>query len=109
MSNIDLSQMVSAEEVSATALAVHAERVKSECSRRIHAVAAQHTQMNLTGAAAAGALDAAQMAAYAEAVTWIAGMRAACAVLATDRAADFLDDSAWPSAPADVVALAAAF
>ena len=109
MSNIDLTQLVTAEQRATAALAAHAARARAECARRILAVASEHTQMNLTGAAAAGAFDAAQMEAYRAALVWIAEMRAACAALAADPAQDPLDDARWPAAPAAVLALAAAF
>jgi microcystin-dependent protein len=109
MSNINLSLLITAEAKITAAMAARVEAARAECRRRILAVAAEHTQMNMTGAAAAGLFTAEQQAAYAQAVGWIAAMRGAWPLIAADPEADIADDAEWPACPAEVVALAAAF
>lgn len=109
MSNIDLSRIITAEAKAVTAAAERAALARAECSRRIFAVASETTQMNMTGAAAAGLFSEAQTAAYAASVQWVGAMRAAWPVIAADAEADIADDAEWPECPAAVVALAAAF
>lgn len=83
--------------------------VRAETTRRIYAVAQPHTQMNMTGARAAGLFDAGQEAAYAASVQWVANMRAACAAIIANPALDPFDDANWPKCPDNAKALAAAF
>lgn len=82
--------------------------VKKECQRRIFAVADEFCQMNMTGAAAAGAFTEAQQTTYANAVTWIGQMRGTCAALISGGGNE-RDDASWPACPPDVLALAAMF
>jgi hypothetical protein len=109
MSNIDLSRLITAEAKAAAAVAERADAARAECRRRILAVASEHTQMNMTGAQAAGLFTAPQAAAYAASVQWVAAMRAAWPAIAADADADIADDAEWPECPAEVLALAAAF
>lgn len=89
--------------------AERARAVKAECGRRILAVADRNAQMNLTGAAVAGALSTDDRATYGAAVQWIAAMRAACAGIIADPALDIADDANWPPVPDGVAELAARF
>ena len=97
MSNIDLSQMITAEVRDATrAQALLAHR-KADCRSRILAVMDATVQINLSAAAAAGVLDPEDMATYRDALGWIAAMRAAC------------PSGAWPGLPDGVADLASRF
>ena len=89
--------------------AARAAEIKAACKRRIYAVASAEAQINIIGAQAAGNFDAAQEAAYAASVQWIADMRAACQALIADPTADHTDDASWPDCPPDVAALADQF
>lgn len=97
MSRIDFTQIITAEAKSAEDALRQQDQRKARCREKILAVVDETAQINLAAAAAAGALDAAQMAAYRQGLAWIHAMRAACA------------DGNWPEAPADVVSLASAF
>lgn len=81
---------------------------KAECARRILAVADQTAQLNLAAAAAGGALDPIQLATYQSGVAWIAAMRSQWLIIA-DNALDPKDNANWPSVPAGVAELGAAF
>lgn len=105
---IDWSRMETAETRAAAALAARREAARAECRRRILAVAPETTQTNLIGAAAAGLLDPAALAAYRASVGWIAQMRAAWGPIA-DAGFDPADDALWPACPPAVLALAAQF
>lgn len=98
MSNVDLSQLITAEAKAAQAAAVQLAGRKGECRDRIFAVVDATAQMNLAAAAAAGGLDDDQMQTYRAGLGWIAAMRAACA-----------GGDDWPSVPAGVVELANQF
>lgn len=80
----------------------------AECRRRIIAVVGETNQINISGAAAAGLLSEADLAIYANAILWVAEMRAAWAPMAAS-AADFTDDAQWPPVPDGVRALFAGF
>lgn len=107
--SINWTLMQTVEDKAALAAEAHAAAVKAECGRRITAVAAEYTQINLTGAATAGVLDEAEMEAYRQSVAWVAATRAACAWLIEHPEADHQADEHWPVCPDDVAALAAAF
>lgn len=97
MSNVDLTQLITAEAKQATWAEAALAARKADCRRRIFAVADETAQMNLAAAAAAGVLEEEQMTVYRAGLAWIHAMRAACA------------DGHWPEPPAEVVALAARF
>lgn len=109
MTNIDLSQLVTAEDKTAQALAERARAVRAECAMRIFAVADQAAQMNLASAAAVGLLDADQIATYKAGLSWVAAMRTACGAAIADPDLDHTADAAWPAVPAGVAELARAF
>jgi hypothetical protein len=109
MSNIDLSQIVTADDKAATTTQARVGRVKAECSRRIYALADAHAQMNLASVAAAGLLTAEHMATYQSGLGWIAAMRLTCVGLVGNVKADFMAEAAWPDIPSGVAELAAAF
>jgi hypothetical protein len=98
MSNIDFSQVITAEAGAEAADRARLAARKADCRVRIHAVADQIAQINLAAAAAAGALDEGQMALYRAGLGWIEAMRAACA-----------SGADWPDVPPGVADLAAAF
>ena len=92
--------------------------IKTECRRRIYAVASAETQTNMASVAAViGAKTATartdaekgQVAAFGMALEWVQAMRGAAQTLAADAEADFAADARWPACPAEVVALAASF
>ena len=83
--------------------------VKSECQRRIYAVASQNTQMNMTAYVASGLASNADKTAFAHSLEWVAAMRAASASLIDDQDVTFGSDSHWPACPADVVELTTRF
>lgn len=98
MSNIDFSQVITAEDRAAAVAAAALEARKAECRARIFAVADSIAQINLAAAAAAGALSAEQMATYRAGLAWVDAMRAACT-----------SGDDWPAVPAGVAELAAHF
>lgn len=90
---------------------------RAECARRILAAASANTQANMTAYATTIAAKAANartaeeaqaLAAYVEAVAWVAAMRARWPQLAAD-GLDPADDANWPELPAEAAALAARF
>src|SRR5690606_975348 len=106
MPTLDLTQLVTAEDKAAAALAARIGAVKADCGRRIYDVAPQYTQTNIIGARAAGELGSPEDdAAYLASVQWIADMRAACATIIANPALDPADDANWPDCPAEVAAL----
>ena len=98
MSEIDFSQVITAEAKAEAATAEALAARKAECRMRIHDVADQIAQINLAAAAAAGALSADQMQVYRAGLAWVDAMRAACA-----------SGADWPDLPAGVADLAARF
>ncbi|GGO59984.1 hypothetical protein SAMN05444398_110131 [Roseovarius pacificus] len=124
MSNIDFSRIISAGDAADRRLAAHRDAVKAECRRRILSALPFEVQTNIAqaiashanalasgldpdGAEAALGLLAEDIAGAAATRDWIARMRAACAELGTDPHAPYRDDTAWPTLPASVAALAA--
>lgn len=83
--------------------------IKSECERRIYAIADSNTQMNMVAAAATHLLDEAGTAALTLAVQWVGAMRAAASGLIAAADQTYANDAHWPPCPADVVALANTF
>lgn len=96
--NIDFGKAVTAEAKVETAAVAVLDARKAECKARIFAVADEMAQINLAAAAAAGLLNADDLATYQAGLGWVASMRVACATG---------DD--WPAVPAGVVELAARF
>lgn len=109
MSNIDLTQIITADDKSAAALLDRSGAAKAECRRRIFAVVDGTAQINLAAAAAAGILSSANLTVYQSGLGWIGSMRATWVTLAGDPSADLSDDASWPDVPAGVVDLANAF
>ena len=98
--------------------AIRLGQIKSECRRRIYAVASAETQMNMASAAAViGAKtvssrtdpEKAALLAFEASLGWVQAMRGAIAPLAADGNADYQADAAWPACPPEVVALAGAY
>lgn len=109
MSNIDLTQIITAEDKAAKAQAARAAVVKADCTRRILDVADQAAQINLAAALAVGALSDTDAATYQGGQMWIHAMRAACKTIIADPALDPAEDANWPTAPDAVVALVARY
>lgn len=84
-------------------------QVKSECQRRIFAVASQNAQMNMTAYVASGLASNADKTAFAHSLEWVAAMRAASAGLIDDQDVTFANDAHWPACPSDVAELASRF
>lgn len=91
------------------------EAAKTECRRRIYAVASREAQMNMTSAAVSIAAktgaartdsEATELADHADALAWVAAMRANVDTLASDPTAAITADANWPACPANVIALA---
>ncbi|SPJ31351.1 hypothetical protein [Falsiruegeria mediterranea] len=101
MSQIDFSQVITAEaRTTKVAEARHMQR-KQACRDQIYAVIDATAQINLAAAAAAGVLSPEQMAVYRLGLNWIHAMREACGE-------DHGDDD-WPPLPAEVADLARRF
>lgn len=83
--------------------------VSAEVQRRIFAHASANTQMNMSAAAAADLLDAAQMVAFQDGLLWVSQMRAKGVELIAGEVINFEDDIHWPEPSAAAVALADAF
>jgi hypothetical protein len=92
-----------------SATAIRKERARAECQTRIFAAVDSSAQINLASAAAAGQLDAGQMATYVSGLNWVAAMRAKWPVLGADAEADITSDASWPPLPAGVADLVALF
>ena len=86
-----------------------ADSIKTECSRRIFAIANSNAQMNMASFAAAGLFSASQMTAYTSGLQWVAAMRAKCAALIAAADPAFTNDASWPQCPQAAAALAAQF
>lgn len=106
MSNIDLSQIITAADKAAETHAIHEATVKQACTSRIREVFSINAQINLIAAQAARTLSADDSARHKAGLAWIEAMRKTCAALAADPAADWQDDTAWPYLPKGVAALA---
>ncbi|MEQ8898429.1 MAG: hypothetical protein RID23_15190 [Roseovarius sp.] len=113
MSNIDLSQVITAEDKQRRAAEARQLAAKTECRRRILAVVDEMTQMNLAHAllteharrrsgGSAPALTDDDVATILRMQDWIAEMQAACA--GAMGGADH-----WPAPPGGLAALAARF
>lgn len=83
--------------------------IKSECARRIFAVASANTQLNMAAAHAAGLLSAPQAVAFADGLAWIASMRATSKSLIATHDTSYASDEHWPTVPSNVADLAAEF
>lgn len=83
--------------------------VKTECGRRIYAVASDNAQKNMLAIIVAGGMSSADHATFKTGVAWIADMQAACRDLIASSDPDFADDTKWPTVPAGVAELAARF
>ncbi|WP_181892954.1 hypothetical protein [Falsiruegeria mediterranea] len=105
MSNIDLSQIITADAKQSRLRARRTTLVKAECRRRIFAAASDTAQTNITAASSADLLDAQQKAAWVAALGWVQAMRAACLPLIEDPQADVTHDGAWPDLPEGVAEL----
>jgi hypothetical protein len=92
------------------------DQAKAECARRINAAASLATQLNLNAyvsvlnaKATLTTAEQADLAAFGQAVGWIAAMRAKWKQLYTAGDVDFRDDGKWPALPEAAAALAARF
>lgn len=83
--------------------------IRSEADRRIFDVAPIAARTNLSGAAAAGLLDEAQMSDFTLLVTWVSNVLRTAKSLADQLDSDFQDDDKWPVVPDSAAELAAAF
>lgn len=108
MSNIDLTQLVTAEDKAARALVAAKEAARAECRRRILAVCDETAQINLAAAVAAGAITDDDLDTYRAGLAWVDAMRATWEGLA-EAGADIGDDANWPAVPDGVAELAARF
>lgn len=96
MSNIDLSQMITAPQRSAAQAEDAAARIKAACRRHILEVADPLTQTNMAAAFAADQMGAQDLEAYRAFVDWTARMRQACRAQIRTRVPDVLE---WPDLP----------
>ncbi len=106
MSQIDFTQLLSAETLQQHQRQAQADRIKATCRARILAVVDQTRQMNLTAAAAAGGMSPGQSDAWKALLGWIGDMRGACAAhvaqavnMAAGAAPDDPEALSWPSVP----------
>lgn len=83
--------------------------VKTECGRRIYAVASDNAQKNMLATIVAGGMSDADKTTFGAGVIWIADMQAACRDLIASSDPDFTDDAKWPDVPAGVAEIAARF
>lgn len=108
MSNIDYSQLISAEGKAAEAAQAAEQDAKAECRRRIIEVCDETAQLNLTAACAAGVMTEAQLITYRIGLGWVAAMRATWPEIA-NRALDPQDDANWPVVPSGVAELLSSY
>lgn len=101
MSNIDLSQLITAEAKATDAATARAMAIKAEVQSRIFAIADQNTQASLLAAVVSGAMSNEEKVSFSVGQAWIEATKAAgrAAVISGD-------DPVWPDPPADVVSLA---
>lgn len=92
------------------------DEARAECARRINAAAPLTAQLNLNAyvnvlnaKASLSPAEQADLAAFAQAVGWIAAMRATWRTLADAGDVAYRDDAKWPVLPAAAAALAARF
>lgn len=85
------------------------ELIRGEVARRILTRASANTQMNMTGAAAAGFLSEDEMEAYKQGLIWVSQMRAKGAELVSNNVDDYFADSHWPVPSDAAVELAGKF
>lgn len=83
--------------------------VKTECGRRIYAVASDSAQKNMLANVAAGKMSASDKRLFNSGVEWIASMQEVCRSLATARDVTFAKDSHWPEPPPGVADLASRY
>ncbi|GGF82955.1 hypothetical protein SAMN05216376_12064 [Mameliella alba] len=102
--SVDLSKLVTAEELAAQAAARRAKAIKAEVQARIFAVVDQNTQASLLAAMVAGALTSADETTFADGQAWIEATKQA-----GRDAVSSGDDPIWPAVPAGVAELAAQF
>jgi len=100
---LDLSKLVTAEDIAAQEALATASAIKAECRALILSVVDETAQANLLAAVAVGGLTEAQLETFASGVAWIAAMRAECAARIGG------GGGAWPAVPTGVAELAAAF
>lgn len=93
----------------ASSPAFNADDVKTECGRRIYAVASDNAQKNMLATIVAGGMSDADKTTFGAGVIWIADMQVACRDLIASADPDFADDTKWPTVPAGVTELAARF
>ena len=84
-----------------------AELVKTECAKRIYAVASDNAQKNMLASYVAGNLTSEDEAVFKTGTNWIMSMQATCRNLIVSPDVAYRDDSKWPSVPDGVAALAA--
>lgn len=108
MPNIDLTRLITADAKTALKAEEIRAAAKAECRRRIYTVCSEVAQMNLAAACAAGLLSSEDLVAYRAGLAWVAAMRAAWPEIAAS-GADPAEDANWPTVPAGVAGLAAAF
>lgn len=104
MSNIDYSQLVSAETKATRDALIRAGALKMEVQQRIFGVVDQNTQASLLAAAVAGTLSTADQATFAAGQAWIEATKAAGRAAAVSG-----DDPVWPDVPAGVEDLASRY
>jgi hypothetical protein len=92
------------------------DQARAECARRINAAASQATQLNLNAylnvlnaKANLSTAEQADVAAFAQAVGWIAAMRANWKILQAAGDVNYRQDAKWPALPASAAALASRF
>jgi hypothetical protein len=84
-------------------------QVKTECKRRIFAVADEIAQINLAAAAGAGLFTPGEILIYRKGLQWVENMRENCVPLAYDHEAEITADASWPAVPDGVAELAAQY
>lgn len=106
MSNIDFTQAIGSDALAAKIMVEYASAIKTECGRRIYAVADEVAQRNMSAVCGAGLMDADTLATYRAGLLWVGAMRAACRDLIANASMEYLDDAAWPAVPEGVAELA---
>lgn len=104
MSNIDMSQIITAEDKAADAALERAGAIKAQVQATIYAVADQNTQSSLLAAAVAGSMSNADKMTFASGQAWIEAVKAEGRRAIADG-----DNPIWPDIPAGVADLAARY
>lgn len=104
MGQIDFTQVVTASTRAARSKDMLSREIRDACDRRIESVLDERMNLHIQGAALAGLLDPAQMAAFRAGQIWLRDMRSVCRRSIAEEARPD-----WPDPPKELGELAASY